>query len=151
MGKSVGRKSPEVSRHVLKVSPANNKHFKAHDRGAEQCSYMRTNKKSTKNRKLRGLKLRGFRWNHRSTLNFLYKNDWLIINKINTLSDFWSQTPTHMGATHAISKIHRKFQNRILRELDQNCDIPRISLINWISSNVLRRKKNAQTKKWFRF
>ena len=55
MGKSVGWKSPEVSRHVLKVSPKSNEHFKAYDMGAELCRDMRTTKKPIKNRKLRGL------------------------------------------------------------------------------------------------
>ena len=46
------------------------------------------------------------------------------------MSDFWRETPTHMDATHTISKIRGKFQDRILRELDRNFDIPIISLIN---------------------
>ena len=45
----VGGKSPEVSRHVLKVSPTNNEHFKAYDMGAELCRDMRTNEKLSKN------------------------------------------------------------------------------------------------------
>ena len=39
--------------------------------------------------------------------------------KINTLSYLGNPTPTHMGATHASSKIDHKFQNRIPRELDE--------------------------------
>ena len=37
MGKSVGGKSPEVSRHALKVSPTKNEPFKAYYMGAELC------------------------------------------------------------------------------------------------------------------
>ena len=81
---------------------------------------------------------------HLITLNFIYENDHR--NKINTIGVFWSETPTHMDATHAISKIHKKFQNRIRRELDQNFDIPRISLINLISSIFLEEKKRPRKK-----
>ena len=35
VGKSVGGKSPEISRHVLKVSLTNNEHFKAYDMSVE--------------------------------------------------------------------------------------------------------------------
>ena len=62
------------------------------------------------------------------------------------MGDFGNETPTHMGTTHAISKIEQKFQNRIPRELDKNFNIPRISLINWISSNFLKRKKRLHKK-----
>ena len=55
-----------------------------------------------------------------------------------------------MDATHAISKSERNFHNRFPRELDENFDPPRISLMNWIRSNFLERK-NAYTKKLFRF
>ena len=55
----VGGKSPEVSRHVLKVSQTNNEHFKAYYMGAELCRDMRTNEKLPKKWILRGLKLRG--------------------------------------------------------------------------------------------
>ena len=33
--------------------------------------------------------------------------------KLNTLSDFENQTPTHIGATHAFSKILQNFESRI--------------------------------------
>ena len=49
--------------------------------------------------------------------------------KIDTLGDFDNKTPTHMAATHAISKSKRDFQNRIPRELDKNFDITGISVI----------------------
>ena len=42
--------------------------------------------------------------------------------------DFGGELPTHLGATHAISKTGQQFQNRIPRELDKNLDNPRISL-----------------------
>ena len=65
--------------------------------------------------------------------DFLYQNDRR--NKINTLRYFENQTPTHMGATYAISKIEHKFYNGIPRELDKPFDIPRIGTINWIISD----------------
>ena len=58
----------------------------------------------------------------------MYQNDQRY--KIYTLGDFGNETPTHMGTTHAISKIEQKFQNRTPRESDKNFDIPRISVIN---------------------
>ena len=85
------------------------------------------NEKPTKNWKLRGLKLRGFKQNQISTSSFIYQNDWR--NEINTLVDFENLTPTHIGAAHAISKSERKFQNRFSRKFGQNFDIPRISMI----------------------
>ena len=32
---------------------------------------------------------------------------------LHTLRDFYNEAPTHMGATHVISKIKQKFQSRI--------------------------------------
>ena len=84
------------------------------------------NEKLTKNWKLRGLKLRGLRRNQLSTLSIMCENDQR--KKIDTLSDFYNKTPTHMTVTHAISKSKRNFQNRIRRELDKNLYIPRISM-----------------------
>ena len=46
--------------------------------------------------------MRGLKENQISTSSFIYENDHC--NKINTLSVFGSQTPTHLGAAHAISK-----------------------------------------------
>ena len=88
---------------------------------------MVSNEKLTKNRELRGLKLRGLTRNQISTPHFIYQNDHR--NKINILRDFENETPTHMSATHAISKIEPKSQNRIPRELDQKFGIPRIVTI----------------------
>ena len=85
------------------------------------------NEKPTKNWKLRGLKLRGLTQNQINTPHFIYENDHR--NKINILRDFENETPTHMSATHAISKIEQKSQNRIPRELDQKFGIPRIVTI----------------------
>ena len=84
--------------------------------------------KLTENWKLRGLKLRGLRQNQISKTNFRYENDQCI--KINTLGGFEIETPTHMSTTHAISKYQRNFQNRFPRELDQNFDTPRISMLH---------------------
>ena len=51
-------------------------------------------------------------------LLFIYEIDRR--KKLNTLGDFENQTPTHIDATHAFSKILRNFQNRIPREWNQN-------------------------------
>ena len=83
-------------------------------------------------------------WNQISTPDFAYQNDQR--NKIYTLGDFEKKTPTHMVATHAISKSQQNFQNRIPRELDKNFYIPRISMIYWISSNFLKLKNRPQKK-----
>ena len=72
--------------------------------------------------------MRGLKRNQLITLSFMYKNDQC--KKIDILGDFDNKTPTHMAATHAISKSKRNFQNRIPRELDKKFDIPRISLIH---------------------
>ena len=74
-----------------------------------------------------GLKLRGLDQNQISTPHSIY--DDAHRNKINILRDFENETPTHMSATHAISKIEQKSQNRIPRELDQKFGIPRIVTI----------------------
>ena len=57
----------------------------------------------------------------------VYQNDQH--KKKYSLGDFDNKTPTHMAAADAISKIERKFQNQIPGELDENFDIPRISVI----------------------
>ena len=80
--------------------------------------------------------MRGLRSNQPSTLNFIYQNDQSY--KIYTLSNFGYETPTHMGTTHAISKIEEKFQNRTPRESDENFDIPGISMIYLISPSFLK-------------
>ena len=71
-------------------------------------------------------------WNQISTPNFTYQNDER--NKIYTLRDSEDKTPTHMDATHAISKSERDFQNRIPRELNKKFYIPRFVVIHWITS-----------------
>ena len=81
-------------------------------------------------------------WNQISTPNFAYQN--VQRNKLYTLGDFYNKTPTHMDATHAISKSERNFQNRIPRELDKTFDIPRIGMIHWISSDFLNWKKRLR-------
>ena len=58
----------------------------------------------------------------------IYKNDQR--KKIHTFKDYENKKPTHKDATHAISKSERNFQNRFPRELDENFDTPRISLMN---------------------
>ena len=104
------------------------------------------NEKPTKNWKLRGLKLRGLGQNQISTPHFIYENDHR--NKINIFGDFENETPTHMSATHAISKIEQKSQNRIPRELDQKFDIPRIVTIYWVSSTFFGNKKSVTEKSY---
>ena len=86
------------------------------------------NEKLTKNKELRGLKLRGFRRNQITNAYFIYQKGQH--NKVNSLEDFENKTPTQMDATHAITKSNRDFQNRIPKELDENFDIPRMSVIN---------------------
>ena len=51
-------------------------------------------------------------------------------NKVNTISDFETETPTHTSVTHTISKIEPKSQNQIPGELNQKFGIPRISILN---------------------
>ena len=85
------------------------------------------NQKLTKNWKLRGLKLRGLTWNQINTPYLIYETDQG--KKLNILDVLENKTPTHMSATHAISKIEQKSQNRIPRELDQKFGIPRIVTI----------------------
>ena len=63
-----------------------------------------------------GLKLRGLTQNQIITLDFISQNEHR--KKLYTSGDFDNETPTHIGATHAISKSKRKFQNRIPRELN---------------------------------
>ena len=94
-----------------------------------------TREKLVKNTILRGLKLRGLTWNQMNTPYSIYEIDQR--KKLNTLSDFENQKPTHIDATHAFSKTLKNFQNRIPRELNQNLYIFRIGINHWISSNFL--------------
>ena len=52
------------------------------------------------------------------------------IKSFDAFDYFEITTPTHMGAAHAISKIERKSQNLIPRELDQKFGILRIGTIH---------------------
>ena len=113
MLKSVFRKMPSASRTPYVGGDGAN---------------MVLSEKSTKNWKLRGLKLRGLRQSQISTPYFIYQNDHR--NKINIFGDFENEITKHMGAAHAISKIEQNFQNRTPRELNQSFDIPRISVIH---------------------
>ena len=70
---------------------------------------MVSNEKLTKNRKLRGLKLRELRLNQMSIPYFIYQIDHG--DEVDTFGDFENETPTHMSATHATSKIKQKCQN----------------------------------------
>ena len=70
---------------------------------------MVSNEKLTKNLKLRGLKLRELRLNQMSIPYFIYQIDHG--DEVDTIGDFENETPTHMSATHAISKIEQKSQN----------------------------------------
>ena len=53
-----------------------------------------------------------------------------IPDHVETFDYFENKIPTHTDATHAISKSERNFQNRFPRELDQNFDIHRTSIIH---------------------
>ena len=130
--------------HISKDAHKNSASFDINVVVVGDGANMVLNEKPTKNQKLRGLKLRGLMWNQISTPDFAYQNDQR--NKIYTLGDFEKKTPTHMVATHAISKSQQNFQNRIPRELDKNFYIPRISMIYWISSNFLKLKNRPQKK-----
>ena len=70
--------------------------------------------------------MRGLTLNQMNTPYFIYEIDQR--KKLNTLGDFENQTPTHIDATHAFSKILQNFQNRIPRELNQNLYISRIGI-----------------------
>ena len=113
--------------HVSKDAHENSASFDINVIVVSDGANMVLNEKPTKNWELRGLKLRGLGQNQLSTPHFIYENDRR--NKINILRDFENETPTHMSATHAISKIEQKSQNRIPRELDQKFGIPRIVTI----------------------
>ena len=63
-----------------------------------------------------------------NTPYFIYEIDQR--KKLNTLGDFENQTPTHIDATHAFSKILQNFQNRIPRKLTQKFYMLRIGMIN---------------------
>ena len=62
--------------------------------------------------------MRRLRQNQMSTPYFIYKIDHR--NEFNTITDFENETPTHVSATHEISKIEHKSQNRISGELSRN-------------------------------
>ena len=96
--------------------------------GAADCGYMVSIEKPAKKWILRGLKLRGLTWNRIDTLSFIDQND--KCKKIYSFRDSGNETPTHIGATHAIPKFQPKFQNRIPRELDQNFYMPGIGMIH---------------------
>ena len=89
---------------------------------------MVSNEKLTKSRKLGGLKLRGLRLNQISIPYFIYQIDHG--DEVDTFDDFENETPTHMSAFHAISKIKQKSQNRTPRELDQKFGILRVGIIH---------------------
>ena len=66
-----------------------------------------TNGKPPKTYAFWGLKLRGLRQNQINTRDFIYRNDQR--KKFFNLGDFENETSTHMGATHANSKLKQKF------------------------------------------
>ena len=136
MGETVGGKSPEVSRVFSKDPLMNSEHFDTNLMGAADCGYMVSAKKPAKKWILRGLKLRGLSWNQMNTPYFIYEIDQR--KKLNTLGDFENQTPTHIDATHAFSKILKNFQNRIPRKLTQNFYMLRIGMIYWFIFSFLK-------------
>ena len=87
--------------------------------------------------KITGSQLRGLMLNQIGTPYFAYRSDQR--NKMYTLADFENKKPTHMIATHAISKSERNFQNQIPRRLDK------------ILTESLSILKNACIKKLRRF
>ena len=88
--------------------------------------------------------MRGLTWNRINTVSFIYENDQH--KKHNSFDNFEITTPTHMGTTHAISKIEQKSQNRIPRELDQKFGTPRIGTIHWVSSTIFKYKNRSLKK-----
>ena len=68
--------------------------------------------------------------------------------RLTYLRDLENETSTHISATHAISKIEQKSQNRIPRELDQKFGIPRIVTIYWVSSTFFGNKKSLTEKSY---
>ena len=74
---------------------------------------------------LRGCKLRGFDQNQVNHSQLFSQNVRNI--ELSSLANFNLKPPTHIDATHAISKFGENFQNRIPKELDQNFYIPGIS------------------------
>ena len=91
---------------------------------------MISNLKLTKNRKLRGLKLRGLRRNQIKTSYLTYQINHR--NQVNTISDFENETPTRMSATHTISQIEQKSQNGILK------DVSILGTFHWVNSTFLK-------------
>ena len=91
--------SPEVSRVFSKDPLMNSEHFD---------TVMVSAEKPAKNGFYGGLKLRGLSWNQMNAPYFIYEIDQR--KKLNTLGDFENQTPTHMDATHAFSKILQIFK-----------------------------------------
>ena len=89
---------------------------------AEKSYGQKTSQKS----KITEVEMRGLKQNQINTLIFTYQNDQR--NNICLLSDCGNETPTHIDATHAFSKILQNFQNRIPRELNQNLYISRIGI-----------------------
>ena len=69
-------------------------------------------------------------------------------DEVDTIGDFEDETPTHMSATHAISKIEQKSQNRIPRELDQKFGIFRIVTIYWVPFTFFGNKKSLKEKSY---
>ena len=68
--------------------------------------------------------------------------------RLTYLRDLENETPTHMSATHAISKIEQKSQNLIPRELGQKFGIPRIVTIYWVNSKFFGNKKSLTEKSY---
>ena len=100
--------------------------------------------KTDQNLELREFKLRGLRQNQISTLISTYQID--RNNKVNTISDFENETPTHMDFAHENSKFEQKFQNRIPREFYPNLDILSTSVVHWISSIFFELAKSLTQK-----
>ena len=72
--------------------------------------------------------MRGLRLNQISIPYFIYQIDH--DDEVDTIDDFENETPTHMSAFHAITKIKQKSQNRTPRELHQKFGMPRIGMIH---------------------
>ena len=104
MGVGVGGHGPTNFSYRPKDAPKN---FTSFDTNVADREKMVSNEKLTKNRELRGLKLRGLTRNQISTPHFIYQNDHRY--KINISGDFENEITTHIGAAHAISKVEQNF------------------------------------------
>ena len=128
MGECVGGQPRAKLSHTSKDAQENFASFDVSAVIGSRWGIMVSIKKPPKTYTFCGLKLRGLTQNQIITLDFISQN--FQRKKLYTLGNFDDEIPTHIGATHAILKSKRKFQNRIPRELNQSFGIPKISVFH---------------------